>query len=160
MKTLRCIILGMLMCVICIPGNAQRTLSKMSTIKGVTSIYIGKMMLNMAGSAMGDIGVHQNAVDLGKLTKNLTSIEIVQCDGNSMEKAEKECRKILAAFPFEVITEVSCENEQVEISGVPNKDGNTLNMLLITTIESDELVYILMKGKIDMETLNNAITSE
>lgn len=160
MKTLRFILLGMLMCVFCIPCTAERTLSKMSAIKGVTSIYIGKMMLNMAGSAMGDIGVHQNTVDLGKLTKNLTSIEIVQCEGNSMEMAEKECRKILAAFPFEVITEVSGENEQVEISGVLNKDGKTLNMLLITTKESDELVYILMKGKIDMETLNNAITSE
>lgn len=139
--------------------SAQKTLSEVSSIKGVTSIYIGKMMLKLAGPTV-DFGSDQNAVDLGKLTKDLNSIEIVQCDGNSVDEVQKVCNKVLARYQFELITEVIKDNQKVEISGVLNKDGKTLNMLLISVFESNELVYILLNGKIDLDTLNNAIITD
>lgn len=148
-----------IMCMISISCAAQKTLSEVSNIKGVTSIYIGKMMLKMAGSSI-DFGSDQEAVDIGKLVNDLTSIEIVQCDGNSMEKAEKVCKKILSKLPLEVVTEVSKDDQKVEISGVFNKDGKTMSMLLIAVEESSELVYIILKGKISIETLNDALISD
>lgn len=158
MKTIRYILFWITMCMISISCAAQRTLSEVSSIKGVTSIYIGKMMLKMAGSGI-DFGNGQDAIDIGKLAKNLTSIEIVQCDGNVAQQVEKVCRKVLARYPLEVITEVTKDDQNVEISGVLNKDGKTMNMLLITVEESDELVYILLQGKIDIESINEAILS-
>lgn len=149
----------MIMCMISISCTAQRTLSEVSSIKGVTSIYIGKMMLKLAGSS-ADFGTDQEAVDISKLIKDLTSIEIVQCDGNSVEKAEKVCSKVLSKYSFEVITEVTKDNQKVEISGVLDKDGKTMSMLLISVVESNELVYILLKGKIDIETLNEALITD
>ncbi len=159
MKIKRFILLCMAMCLIFINCTAQKTLSEVSSIKGVTSIYIGKMMLKMAGSSI-DIGSGKDAVDLGRLTKDLNSIEIVQCDGNTIDKAQKTCSKVLSKYPFEIITEVTKENQKIEISGVLNKDGKTMSMLLISVVESNELVYILLKGKIDIETLNDAVLPE
>lgn len=159
MKTRRSILFWMIMCMISISCTAQRTLSEVSSIKGVTSIYIGKMMLKLAGSS-ADFGTDQEAVDISKLIKDLTSIEIVQCDGNSVEKAEKVCSKVLSKYSFEVITEVTKDNQKVEISGVLDKDGKTMSMLLISVVESNELVYILLKGKIDIETLNEALITD
>lgn len=159
MKTRRSILFWMIMCMISISCTAQRTLSEVSSIKGVTSIYIGKMMLKLAGSS-ADFGTDQEAVDISKLIKDLTSIEIVQCDGNSVEKAEKVCSKVLSKYSFEVITEVTKDNQKVEISGVLDKDGKTMSMLLISVAESNELVYILLKGKIDIETLNEALITD
>lgn len=117
------------------------------------------MMLKMAGASI-DFGSNQDAVDIGKLSKELTSIEIIECSGNSAEKAEKVCKKVLSKFPLEIVTEVSKDNQKVEISGVLDKDGKTMNMLLITVEESNELVYILLKGRISIETLNDALISE
>lgn len=159
MNTKRLLLFLMIMCMMTIPCAAQRTLSEVSKIKGVTSVYIGKMMLKMAGSTI-DLGSDQDAVDIGKLVKNLTSIEIVQCDGNSMEKAEKVCKKVLSKLPLEVVTEVSKDDQKVEISGVFNKDGKTMSMLLIAVEESSELVYIILKGKISIATLNEALISD
>lgn len=159
MKTRRSILFWIIMCLISISCTAQRTLSEVSSIKGVTSIYIGKMMLKLAGSS-ADFGTDQEAVDISKLIKDLTSIEIVQCDGNSVEKAEKVCSKVLSKYSFEVITEVTKDNQKVEISGVLDKDGKTMSMLLISVVESNELVYILLKGKIDIETLNEALITD
>lgn len=159
MKTKRLLVFWIILCVMSISCSAQRTLSEVSKIKGVTSVYIGKMMLKMAGSSI-DFGSNQEAVDIGKLVKDLTSIEIIQCDGSAAEKAEKMCRKIMSKFQLEVVTEVSKDNQKVEISGELNKDGKTMNMLLISVEESNELVYILLKGKIDIETLNGALISD
>lgn len=159
MKTRKFILFWIICCMVSISCSAQKTLSEVSSIKGVTSIYIGKMMLKLADPTV-DFGSDQNAVDLGKLTKDLNSIEIVQCDGNSVDEVQKVCNKVLARYQFELITEVIKDNQKVEISGVLNKDGKTLNMLLISVFESNELVYILLNGKIDLDTLNNAIITD
>ena len=116
-------------------------------------------MLKLAGSSI-DIGGKQDAIDLKKLSKGLSSIEIVQCDNDLSEEVEKACKKILSQYAFEIITEVSEDNQNVEISSVLNDDGKSMNMLLITVKEKNELVYILMKGKIDTETLLNALVSD
>ena len=134
----------------------QKIFTEVSAMKGVTSIYIGPTMLKLAGTSI-DFGRNQEAVDLKKLTKGLSSIEIVQCDNDLSEEVEKVCQKILSRYPFEIVTEVSEGNQNVEISSVLNKDGITMDMMLITVKENQELVYILLKGKIDAETLNEAI---
>lgn len=138
---------------------AQKTFSEVSNMKGVTSIYIGQTMLKLAGTTI-DIGRKQDAVDLKRLTKGLTSIEIVECDNDISEEVEKACKKILSRYPFEIITEVSEGNQNVEISSVLNDDGKSMTMMLITVKEEKELVYILLKGNIDIETLNEALVSD
>ena len=157
MKTGRYILSIIIMCMMTISCSAQKIFSEVSSMKGVTSIYIGPTMLKIAGASI-DIGRTQDAIDLKKLTKGLSSIEIVQSDNAMSKEMEKVCQRILSPYPFEIVTEVSEGNQNVEISSVMNEDGKTMDMMLITVKEKNELVYILLKGKIDAETLFEAIT--
>lgn len=154
------LLLWMMMCSFSISCTAQRTLSEVSSIKGVTSVFVGKTMLKLADSSM-NLDADKSAIDTSKLLKDLTSIEIITCeDKNVAEKAKKECDRVLSNFPFEVITEVTNDEQNVDISGVFEEDGKTISMLLISVTEPDEATYVLMKGKIDIETLNSALIQD
>ncbi len=143
--------------VLSISCSAQRTLSEVSSINGVTSVYIGKTALKIAGTAMA-FDSDKSAIDMSKIVKDLTSVEIINCEDKSVaEKVKKKCEQILSPYPFELITEVKNDDQSVVISGVFDKGEKYINMLLISADEDDNTTFILLKGKIDIETLTKAI---
>lgn len=159
MRSIR-LFLCVILCALSISSNAQRTLSEVASMKGVTSVFIGKTMLDIAGGSISICG-DQSALDFSKILKDLTSIEIIQCENNEIaKKVQKKCKSILSKYPLEVITEVTDDGQNIEISGVFDKDGKNLNMLLIAVTQNKEPVYILLKGKIDIVTLNNALINK
>lgn len=156
MKNLKNIILA-IFCLLTVNCSAQRMLTEVASMKGVSSVYIGKTMLKLAGASMSITG-DQSAIDLSKLFKDLSSIEIISCEDKKMaDKVEKKCKSILSKLPMEVITETSSDGQNVEISGVFDKEGRNLEILLISVTGNEEASFILLKGKIDIVTLNNAI---
>ena len=70
---------------------------------------------------------------------------------------EKKCRSILSGYSWEIITETSSDGQNIQISGVFDKDGKNLETLLIAVTGEKDASFILLKGKIDVVTLNNAI---
>ena len=157
MKSIKPLLCALLCIMTLISCSAQRTFSEIASQKGVTSVFVGKTMLKLAGSSMS-LAANQSAIDVSKIIKDLSSIEIINCDDIKVLPAIKnKCKKILAEYPLEVITEVTDDGEKVEISGVLDKDGHFMEMLLISVSDEDEITFILMKGKIDVVTLNNAI---
>lgn len=153
LKYIICIVLS----IISIDCAAQRIFSEVASMKGVSSVFIGKTMLNVAGASVTITG-GQSAIDMSKIFKDLSSIEIISCDekGN-MEKIKNKCRSILSAYPFEVMTETSDDGKNIQISGVFDKDGKNLMILLLAITGNDEVSFIILNGKIDVVTLNNAI---
>ena len=132
-------------------------LSEAASIRGVNSVFIGETMLNVAGASI-TINGEGSAIDMSRIFKDLTSIEIISCnEKENVEKLEKKCRNILSAYPFEVMTETSGEGKNIQISGVFDKDGHNLVILLIAITANEEVSFIIMKGKIDIVTINNAI---
>ncbi len=156
MKSLRyiiCIVLSILS----IECFAQRMLSEAASMEGVNSVFIGQTMIKMAGGSI-TIDGDNSAINMQEILKDLTSIEIVSCDGKeNVDKLDKKCRSILSAYPFEVLTETSGNGKIIQISGVFDKTGKNLNILLIAVKGSREASFILLKGKIDVVTLNNAL---
>ncbi len=160
MRAIKLFLFG-IMCILSVSCSAQRTFPSFSSIKGVTSVFIGKTMLRLAGTSMDLSGNSvTDAIDISSLMKGLDSIEIIQCDNKTMTAVKTACDEALSKYPFEVFTEVIQDDETVEISGVPDKDGKNFSMLLISVAERNELVYILMKGKIDIETLSSSLINE
>ncbi len=156
MKSLRyiiCIVLSILS----IECFAQRMLSEAASMEGVNSVFIGQTMIKMAGGSI-TIDGDNSAINMQEILKDLTSIEIVSCDGKgNVDKLDKKCRSILSAYPFEVLTETSGNGKIIQISGVFDKSVKNLNILLIAVKGSSEATFILLKGKIDVVTLNNAL---
>lgn len=153
LKYIICIVLS----IISIDCAAQRIFSEVASMKGVSSVFIGKTMLNVAGASVTITG-GQSAIDMSKIFKDLSSIEIISCDDKgNMEKLKNKCRSILSAYPFEVMTETSDDGKNIQISGVFDKDGKNLMILLLAITGNDEISFIILNGKIDVVTLNNAI---
>lgn len=152
-KYILCIVLS----IICFDCLAQRMLSEAASMKGVSSVFIGKTMLKMAGSSIS-IGGDRSAINMSEILKDLTSIEILSCDekGN-VDSIEKKCRSILSEYPFEVLTETSDDGKNIQISGIFDKPGQNLVTILIAITGNDEATFILLNGKIDIVTLNNAL---
>lgn len=145
------------MWIISIECPAQRMFSEAASMKGVSSVFIGKTMLKAAGAAV-TINGGQSSIDMSKLFKDLSSIEIISCDDKDhMKKLEYKCRDIISVYPFEVMTETSDEDKNIQISGIFDKDGKNVVTLLIVLTRNDKVSFILLKGKIDVVTLNNAI---
>ncbi|MDE6380762.1 MAG: DUF4252 domain-containing protein [Muribaculaceae bacterium] len=151
-------IIAAILCLLSINCPAQRMLSEVASMKGVSSVYIGKTMLKLAGGASMSITGNKSSIDLSKLFKDLTSIEVISCEDRGVaEKVEKKCKSILSRYPMEVLSETSSDGQNVQISGVFDKDGRNLETLLIAVTGKNEASFILLKGKIDIVTLNNAI---
>lgn len=147
----------MIMSLCAISCSGQRTFSEVSSLKGVISVYVGKTMLNIAGETL-DTKSGQSAIDISKLVKQLTSIELIQCENPSVgKKVEKMCENILSKYPFEIITEVSSDDQNVTISGVFKKNSKYLDMILIAVKNNDAPMYVLLKGNISVDTLNKAL---
>lgn len=150
-------ILCAILCLMSINCTAQRVFSEVASMKGVSSVYIGKTMLKLAGASMKITG-DQSAIDLSKLFKDLTSIEIISCDDKGVaDKVETKCKNILSRRQMEVITETFSDGKNIQIAGVFDKDGRNLEILLISVTGNDEASFILLTGKIDVVSLNNAI---
>lgn len=156
MKNLKHIILAVF-CLMAFTCPAQRMLSEVASMKGVSSVFIGKTMLKLAGSSMAITG-KRSGLDLSRLFKDLISIEIISSDDKSVARImEKKCKSILSCYKWELITETSSDGQNIQISGVFDKDGKNLEVLLIDVTGDKDASIILMKGKIDVVTLNNAI---
>lgn len=156
MKNLKYILCALLF-LLSLTCSAQRMLSEVASMKGVSSVFIGKTMLKLAGASISISG-NQSGLDISRLFKDLTSIEIISCDDKSVaQKMEKKCRSILSNYSWEVITETTSDGQNIQISGVFDKDGKNLETLLIAVTGERDASFILLKGKIDVVTLNNAI---
>ncbi len=158
MKSLRyiiCIVLSILS----MECFAQRMLSEAASMEGVNSVFIGQTMIKMAGGSI-TIDGGNSAINMQEILKDLTSIEIVSCDSKgNVDKLEKKCRSILSIYPFELLAETSGDGKIIQISGVLDKTGKNINILLIAVKGTREASFILLKGKIDVVTLNNALYS-
>lgn len=148
------------MCLVSISCSAQRMFSDVSSIKGVTSIYVGKTMLQLAGN-MPIINTGNASVDISDFIKDLTSIEIVQCENSNVAaQVKKICKKVLSKYHFEIITEATTDDMTMTISGVFEKKDKYLSMLFLSVNTNDSPTYILMKGKIDIENLNKSFINK
>ena len=149
------------LCAMSISCSAQKMLSDVSSMEGVSSVFIGSTMLSLAGGASMNITSDNSSIDLTKLLSKISSIEIVSSeDRKAAKNLEKKCRDILKQYPFELITETSSDGDNVQISGVFDKEGKNIEKLLIAVTEPDEVSFILITGDIDLVTLNGAIVAD
>jgi len=146
LRTLATLIVSMLAMTSC----AQKiTFPSLEGQSDVTKIYIGKMMLKMAG---GDIsGVPTD------ITKKMDSIEVITSDGASGAK------KIKSAFDtytsenpnMEVLVQVDDDKDKINIFAVPDKTPDTYSKVIIYVLDGEDgdTVLMVMNGKITADDL-------
>lgn len=157
MKTLRLFLFLVFSFLTLTSCRAQRELTELSKLKDVETVFIGKPMLKLAGSAAGS-QLNMNGFDGSKLINKLSSIEIVTTERPS---SIKEANKILDGFisrsNLEVLTEINDGEDHVFVSGQVDTVTNVVKTVLLRVSEPDEITVILLKGDIPVEMIGEAI---
>lgn len=125
----------------------------------VTSVYISKTMLKMAGSVGGDLS---DDINVKALIKDLDSIEILTCENASkVKKIAPVIEQRIAALKADVLMDANEDNENVIIYGTPDpQNENKISNLIIYTRESGELNLVVLSGTIDMAQVSSMISKE
>ena len=135
-----------LLCIGTISVKAENSLSELSEIKGVEYIYISESMLNSMGG--------KAPIDMLSAISELRKVEILSCESSSsIQKVKSTVPKIVKGF--ELVSKVKDEEESISFYGI--KSGKHYSELLLIIEESDEIVIIKLKGKIDASALKELI---
>lgn len=159
MKSIASIIVALLAIVFTAGCSAQKQFADIASNDDVTSVYIGKTMLKMAGSVGGDFS---DDIDIKAMINDLNSIEILTCEKASVvKKIAPTIEKRIATLNADVLMEANEDNENVIIYGTPDpQNENKISNLIIYTREPGELNVVVLNGSIDIAQVSAMIAKE
>lgn len=129
-------------------ANAQKEVfDKYEDTKDVTTVFISKAMLNLAGgfASIGD-------KKLGKMASKMDAVRILNCEKKSLAAEIKKAA--LAAYKrdeYEEMMRVSEDGEQVTIYQRSLKNGKSEFALL--QVDDEQLSLINISGTITLEDM-------
>lgn len=129
-----------------------KVLKGASAIDGVTTIYLSKTMLSLAGGISGVDGMDE----IKPFIKKLNGMELVVAEtADTRKKLAAECVKVVNKLKGELLTEIKDDEDHVLIYAYldPSKkraaDDNTFDGLLMLVEDSTDYVAIYIDGSID-----------
>lgn len=129
-------------------ANAQSlSLEEASNIKGVTSVYVSKMMLSQIGDSklVGDVSIEA-------IASYLNSVEVVIAEEKNCADKLRQVTNKLSKFPgVELLTKIKEDDENVTIYGKMN--GNIYEAVLLVIDDGDDLIVILITGNIPLDKI-------
>lgn len=133
---------------------SKKLLPKLKKQPGISSVYVGKALLNMSG-ASGGMGLP--GVDVDVMGKNLDSIDIISAETAS---AAKYLRSITADAidkldGVELAMERQDDDTSTQIYVVPSSDGSHYTRLILLVNDIDEYTIIDMQGTLPLDALNS-----
>lgn len=166
-RKLLAIIAAIIVAAVVIPANAKgRLFKEMSNVKGCTSVYVGEAVLRVAGDfkLIGETG----GVNLNKLMKKVSYIEIVTCENSQYTKdvIAKASDIVSNIENLEIITEVSESSSNADsptnivIYYRPVKNTEFMDLLLITIDSNESPVYVAIHGYFTMDDITAAISDD
>lgn len=137
--------------------TAQRLFPNLKADDGLTSIYVGKTMLRLAGGT-GKLMGNDN-IDIDKFIKYLSSVEIVSAEKKKcINTLDKTLDEYLKSHPdIEIATEIKDDEDDVTIYTVPGKTEDSIGQILLVVKESDEFTVIDLRGDIPISVFEQAV---
>lgn len=151
-RTLILVLISVVMCMIpagCV-GQAK-VFESVAKLPDVTSVYIGKAAMRMAGgAAMVSSELSGASADA---IKKINSLEIITCENKkSIPAAEAKVAEIIAKLKLEVLVETNEGDEKAIIyGGVPVEgDSDYVQNILIYNSTPSELNLVYIDGRINL----------
>ncbi|WP_301754941.1 DUF4252 domain-containing protein [uncultured Muribaculum sp.] len=148
-------IIFMLLTVFCAMGTFAQSkfFEKCEKIKGVTTVYVSKAMLQMAGDANVTDDMNLSAV-----IKKPNSLELINAESPAsvveLNKLIKELN-INQKNGYEIMMSVNDDEQNVKI--YMKKMANNTNEYVILVEESDEVLVVLMNGTLTLDEAAKAV---
>lgn len=140
------LIIQLLLC-LCLSASAQKALfNKYSDAKGVTSVYISKAMLSLAGNFKA------GKSDISKIASRLDHLQILTFERPSMIRTvRKEAVEAFRKEGFEQIMQVKDDGDNVTIYLKTHK--NKKNEFVLFNVGEDELEIINVLGNVTLKEI-------
>ena len=120
---------------------------------GVTTVYVSKAMLQMAGDANVTDDMNLSAV-----IKKLNSLEVINAESSAsvveLNKLIKELN-LNGKNGYEIMMSVNDDEQNVKI--YMKKMANNTNEYVILVEESDEVLVVLMNGTLTLDEATKAV---
>lgn len=135
---------------------ADRLLPNLKKQEGLTTVYIGKTLLRMAGGRTV-VSATAGVVDMDDIVKYLNSVEIVNADtSESVAYLRPIMKNAMAAVNgLNLSMEVNDEDSEVKIYTVSGSSDDKLSRILLVVTEKDEITLIDMQGDIPSGALED-----
>ena len=142
------IIMTVLLVLACTGAKAQREVfDKYEDTKGVTTVFVSKAMLNLAGglAAIGD-------KRFGKMAGKMDAVRILNCERKALiPEIKKAAQAVYNRDQYEEMMRVNEDGQRVVIYQRPLKGGK--NEFALLSVEEDELSIINITGTITLEDM-------
>ena len=142
------IIMTALLVLACTGSKAQREVfDKYEDTKGVTTVFVSKAMLNLAGglAAIGD-------KRFGKMAGKMDAVRILNCERKALiPEIKKAAQAVYNRDQYEEMMRVNEDGQRVVIYQRPLKGGK--NEFALLSVEEDELSIINITGTITLEDM-------
>ncbi len=151
MKKLR-ILTPVIAIVFALMACAQKpTFPSLNNQNGITTVYISKAMLAMAGKSNILNGVPVKDID------RLESVEVITAENQSVsQKIQDAMSEYTRNNPdLEILLQVNEKDNNVKIYGKPIAGSSNFSVMIIHVSESNENVLVVMKGVISPSTMEN-----
>lgn len=143
------LILTALICIVSIFSIKSQTYEKLANNKEITSVYISKSMLSLAG------GIDMGSADINSLMSKLEGIEIYTSEGKlGQELISDEIDKMEKNKSFELLMKVKDEEDNIIFYSRKQKDKMELVMAIK---EPDESLIIRIFGDFTLEDIQKLI---
>ncbi len=133
-------------------GNVSRELPE------VESVYIGKAMIQMAGSSLNRMNTGIDNIMIKKAAlENINAIEVINCDKKSLIKRLRlYTRHTIYKHNLEVLMEQKSQNKSTIIYGkmVTENGEQQIQNLIIENCNADSYQLIHIDGITSPETMN------
>ena len=147
-------IIFMLLTVFCAMGTFAQSkfFEKCEKIKGVTTVYVSKAMLQMAGDANVTDDMNLSAV-----IKKLNSLEVINAESSASVELNKLIKELNlnGKNGYEIMMSVNDDEQNVKI--YMKKMANNTNEYVILVEESDEVLVVLMNGTLTLDEATKAV---
>lgn len=142
------IIMMTLLVLVCTGAKAQlEVFDKYEDTKGVTTVFVSKAMLNLAGglAALGE-------KKIGKMAGKMDGIRVLNCERKSLiPEIKKAAQAVYKRDQYEEMMRVNDDGQRVIIYQRPLKGGKSEFALLST--DGEQLSIINITGTITLEDM-------
>lgn len=157
MKSLKILVL---MAVMMLPLSVcaqTRLFSDLSTDKNVTTVYVSKVMMKLASSALGNMLAIGNDFGLsdGKLLEQVNTVELVTTEKKKgVKKIQKYLDKAIKKYNLVALVDSPKGNESNKqlLYEADDYEGTVTKLLIVQKSKNDMLVMVL-QGNIDLNEL-------
>lgn len=121
-----------------ITANAKNFYETFENMPGVTTVYVSKAMISLAGN------LNMDEMDFNSLASKIDGLWVVSAEGDKAAAVSAKAKETFKSSDYESLVKVNDGDEHVDISMKTGRDGK--NECIINVSEPGEATVVILRG--------------